>query len=708
MKSHHPGFSAVDNIRFLGVATFALLALTRVLGATDPLTLFDANTNSFGSEIRSTDAKATRTNGVIEVITGHSQPWPGISLVPMHGTLDLTKFAFIKIDLKNRATTPATLSCRIDNAAADGVNHCATGSITLGPERFGSIRVQLKRAAGSTLGGKLFGMRGYPVAAEGPGIIDPGQITQLLVFANRPGNEQRFEIVRVQAEEPYRPPTAWISDATPFFPFVDEFGQYKHKDWPGKMHSVEEMRATVQQENRELDQRPSPPGWDEFGGWAAGPQLNATGFFRVEKVRGKWWFIDPSGRLFFSNGIDCVRMRDVTPIDERGSWFENFPGDRPEFSSFAIPAAFALKGHYAGRSPRCFSFAGVNLLRKYGPEWTSIYPEQIHRRLRSWGVNTIGMWSDEATRLLRRTPYVDALSSRGARPIEGSDGYWGKFPDVFDPQFKERLRRDMSGKAGKSAGDRWCLGYFSDNEMSWGDDVSLAMATLRSPSTQPAKVDFIDQLKSRYGDVAKLNAIWRTDHASWTALLENRAAPAIAPARDDLVRFYSRIAERYFQTVREAIKEIAPQQLYLGCRFAWVNPRAAAAAAKFCDVVSYNLYQRSIAEFEFNGGADVPLLVGEFHFGALDRGMFHTGLVPVASQTARADAYRAYVRGALRHPQFVGCHWFQYQDEPVTGRVYDEENYQIGFVDVADTPYRETIAACQNVADDLYSRRWQD
>ena len=70
----------------------------------------------------------------------------------------------------------------------------------------------------------------------------------------------------------------------------------------------------------------------------------------------------------------------------------------------------------------------------------------------------------------------------------------------------------------------------------------------------------------------------------------------------------------------------------------------------------------------------MPLIIGEFHFGALDRGLFHPGLVAVANQEARAQAYKDYVLGALAHPQFVGCHWFQYQDEPTTGRGYDEEN----------------------------------
>jgi hypothetical protein len=286
--------------------------------------------------------------------------------------------------------------------------------------------------------------------------------------------------------------------------------------------------------------------------------------------------------------------------------------------------------------------------------------------------------------------------------IEGSKGYWGQFPDVFDPSFVRGLKFFMQRTQGRSAGDPWCIGYFSDNEMSWGDDTSIALAALKSGSNQPAKKVFIADLQAKYGEIGQLNAVWGSKFDSWDALLQSRTAPDPARAREDLTAFYTKAAEQYFRTAREVIKAVAPHQLYLGCRFAWVNALAAAAAAKYCDVVSYNIYKRSVANFTFNGGADVPLLVGEFHFGALDRGMFHPGLVELPDQAARAQAYREYVEGALHHPQFVGCHWFQYRDEPVLGRVLDEENYQIGFVDVADTPYAETIAAARAVGYHLY------
>jgi len=645
----------------------------------------------------------TASGSALRVVTGHKQSWPGVTLRARAERWDLSRYGQVAVTLRNPGTNEVRVSCRVDNPGADGTKNCVTDSLTLAPGNKGILRMLLKRDGDDKLGGKLFGMRGYPVTPGGPGTIDPKNITQLLLFVNKPDADHVFEVDDIRATGAYTSPTASVTDADPFFPLIDTFGQYKHRDWPGKVHSLAELTGRREAEAKELAAQPGPKAWDKFGGWAADPQLEATGFFRVEKYRGKWWLVDPEGRLFFSHGIDCVRALDMTPIDERAQWFEDFPGDQAEFHEF-LSTGYALKGHYAGRSPKCFSFSGANLARKYGPDWKQVYPEVIHRRMRSWGLNTIANWSDEATRLLRRTPYTDAVSSRGAKPIEGSEGYWGKFPDVFDAGFAEGLRRSMAAKIGKSANDPWCLGYFSDNEMSWGDDISLALGALKSPPEQAAKKAFVADLKTEYGDVTKLNAAWETKHESWDALLQSREAPDKQKAHADLTAFYTKAAGQYFRTVRDAIKAVAPNQLYLGCRFAWVNDRAAVAAGKYCDVVSYNFYRRSIADFNYPGG-DKPLLIGEFHFGALDRGMFHTGLVPVANQEARAQAYKDYVCGAVRHPQFVGTHWFQWQDEPTTGRVYDEENYQIGFVDVADTPYRETIEASREIAATLYQRR---
>jgi hypothetical protein len=646
---------------------------------------------------------------VLLVKSGHTTPWPGVTVPATTGKEDLSDHAHVTLRARNAGTRALTLHLRVDNPGADGTKHCLNGSTRLEPGTTGAVRVGLKHAEEDRLGGKLFGLRGYPGKALGPNALDPSRVNQFVIFLNRPTEDHEFELIELSAGGDYTRPTAWTSDADPFFPLMDTFGQYRHRDWPGKTPSLAGLHERREAEKTSLaaavPEFTRRAGWNQYGGWAAGPKLEATGFFRVQKHAGKWWLVDPEGRLFWSHGIDCVRMLDATPIDEREAWFADPPWQQPELAEFIRPAVYALKGHYAGRSPKCFSFAGANLKRKYGSDWKNAYPEVIHLRLRAWGLNTIANWSDLSIAQMRRTPYTDNVGSRGARMIEGSEGYWGKFPDVFDPAFRESLNRQMTANRGASAGDPWCVGYFSDNEMSWGDEVSLALAALASPADQPAKAAFLADLRTKHGDIGTLNAAWGTAHANWEALATSTTAPPRNKADADLKAFYTRAAETYFRTVREAIKDVAPQQLYLGCRFAWANPRAAAAAAQYCDVVSYNLYRRSVAGFKAEGVGDVPLLIGEFHFGALDRGLFHTGLVPVTNQRARAEAYADYVRGALRHPQFVGTHWFQYQDEPTTGRVYDEENYQIGFVDIADTPYPETVGASRDVGLELYPLR---
>ena len=62
------------------------------------------------------------------------------------------------------------------------------------------------------------------------------------------------------------------------------------------------------------------------------------------------------------------------------------------------------------------------------------------------------------------------------------------------------------------------------------------------------------------------------------------------------------------------------------------------------------------------------------------------------------------MRAALENPYLVGAHWFQYGEQAVTGRS-DGENYQIGFLDVCDNPYQETIDGCREIGYQLYKVR---
>ncbi len=230
------------------------------------------------------------------------------------------------------------------------------------------------------------------------------------------------------------------------------------------------------------------------------------------------------------------------------------------------------------------------------------------------------------------------------------------------------------------------------------------------PPEQPAKKAFLAQLKARYGSIEQLNEAWGTKLSNWEALAQpyKHQGSQTEAMTTDMCAFVKDLARRYFTIVRDEVRRLDPNHLYMGCRFAWQTQEAVEASAEICDVVSFNIYaarpeaKRMAAAEPF----DKPSIIGEFHFGALDRGMLHTGLVAASDQQARAAMYRDYLYNALDNPRLVGCHWFQYLDQPLTGRQYDGENYNIGFVTVTDTPYPEMVEAAREVHAGAYARRW--
>ena len=121
----------------------------------------------------------------------------------------------------------------------------------------------------------------------------------------------------------------------------------------------------------------------------------------MEKYEGKWWLVDPDGRLFWSHGIDCVRPSNgVTPITDREYLYADLPDTDSPFAEFYGGGAWAPHNYYEGKTYRTYNFTSSNLLRKYGQDWYQAYAEITHRSLRSWGMNTIANWSSDGIRQL--------------------------------------------------------------------------------------------------------------------------------------------------------------------------------------------------------------------------------------------------------------------------------------------------------------------
>ncbi|HPQ17013.1 MAG TPA: hypothetical protein PLP04_17415 [Bryobacteraceae bacterium] len=673
-------------------------------GAPATLVRFDSTFDFDRLSLKLADAALTHQETLrITTAIAEGNSLPEVVIRPRMGKWDLSGRQYILFNVKNTGLHELHLSCWLEPAKPHRME------LFPREEKPCYLKIYPTRWTFDT----PVELHGFLQAAPGdPPLVNPHNIAGVGISVLNADQKHSIDISEIQAG-------GWMTNlkAATFFPFIDEYGQYSHEDWPGKIHSLKDFVRNRQAEERELAADPGPVDRSAYGGWTRGPQLAATGFFRVEKYGDKWWFVDPEGYLFWSFGLcmtrsvnegpDSLVNRNVTPLTGREHYFLNLPPEDSVLGQFYGTGNWAPRGYYKGRTPyRTYDFAKANLFRKYGPNWPAIYNELVHRRFRSWGINTLGHRSDRQILMLRNTPYVASIDFEDARFIEGSEAFVTRFFDVFDPSFRKALRAALDAERGVSIGDPWCLGFFVNHEIAWGeDDTALALAALRSPADQPAKIGFVQDLRRKYGTVARLNAAWDASFESWDELLAASFEPDRRKARADLLAFNKKIADTYFRIVRQELKSAAPNQLYLGCRFAGRPPLVLEVAAAYTDVVSFSVYDYTAEYLQLPGGIDKPILISEFHFGALDRGLLYPSHHTMAiNQQDRAARLISFVEGALKNPYIVGAHWFQYRDEPTAGRG-DGENYQCGFVDICDTPYPETIRAARLLSRTLYPFR---
>ncbi|AQQ67243.1 hypothetical protein Mag101_06025 [Microbulbifer agarilyticus] len=522
----------------------------------------------------------------------------------------------------------------------------------------------------------------------------------------------------------------------------DQYGQYAPQEYPDKIHSDDALRASAAAEAEKFAEQSGFPDRSTFGGWLNGPRYEATGFFRTEKIDGQWALIDPEGYLFFATGVDNMRMdntvtmtgidfaepgeRDgaVVASELRKQLFQWLPDEQHPLSSHYVYRPVVHTGPVA--KGEAFSFYRANLERKYGADYLQRWREVTIDRQLDWGFTTLGNWADPSLYGNGKVAYVANGWIRGEhKRVSSGDDYWGPLHDPFDPVFIESVKRTVAQVATEVQGDPWCMGVYIENELSWGNTKSdaghfgLIIHTLsRNSNESPAKSAFVEILKNKYSTAEQLSQAWSLPVASWDAFATGFAMPEPGEGslqiegtlREDFSLLLESLSARFFSVVQQELAAVMPNHLFLGARFAdWgMTPEVVRGAAAHVDVVSYNLYTEGLAadNWAFLSEIDKPSIIGEFHMGATDSGSFHAGLVSAADQQERGEMFRDYMHTIIDSPWFVGAQWFQYIDSPASGRAWDGENYNVGFVTVADEPYGALVAAARKLNAELYPRRY--
>ncbi|MEP1445172.1 MAG: agarase [Paraglaciecola sp.] len=545
---------------------------------------------------------------------------------------------------------------------------------------------------------------------------------------------------------------------------VDEFGQNDQLDYPIKVDSLAELQTMAKQELAELGEGDLMDDRSRFGGWKDGPRLEASGYFRTAKVQGQWWMVDPEGYLFFSHGLANVRManlftltgvdfkdpdaryvdpNETTPEDSIGivNMSDKIRNSRYVSSSMRrdmfnwLPEYdHPLADHYSYRrkvhmgpmkSGETYSFYRANVERRYGETASQSYLKQWQdvtlNRMRSWGFTSMGNWVDPAFYPNQRVPYfANGWIIGDFATISSGMDIWAPLPDPFDPEFVRRAQITIDVIADEIQGSPWCAGIFIDNEKSWGlREGTIAQrygavinVLAKQLEASPAKGAFIKHLQQKYGQISALNVAWQTQFDTWQQLQQNvELTHYSTQAENDFSQLLELLSNEYFRVVHDTLAKTLPDHLYMGVRMAsWGMPKeTVTAAVKYSDVLSFNIYQEGVQPFawEFLKEIDLPTIIGEFHIGATsDTGVFHPGLVQAANQDDRAQMYTEYMQSVASHPNMVGAHWFQYVDSPITGRAFDGENYNVGFVSVTDIPYQPMVDAAKAFNRSIYPKRF--
>ena len=498
-------------------------------------------------------------------------------------------------------------------------------------------------------------------------------------------------------------------------PLVDALGQRAEGAWPGKTGSLEELDAYLK---KELEWAKThnhyPEGWSRYGGWL-NKRFDQTGWFHTVHDGRRWWLVDPDGYAFFSNGM-CYGNRTgiygmADHLDSLHQWLPPKEGlfARAWTTGDQIPQYVVRNGLENAKTRELVNFPRANMMRVFGEGWLDAWITLNTARMRSWGINTLGVgvndYGDEPTAEFLRKAQMPYVITFKFFPLT-DERIFRDFPDVFSPDY-ERLTAEMARRELRAyRDDPLLIGYFVTNEPEWlmHDNVNLAERLLAADGCHASKQAFADHLKKRYGTVEALNVAWETDLSSFDDLLSPlRRDSWPEAAQKDFEVFHNVLVERYGRVISDALRSEDPHHLNLGMRYSHASEKTLCGPLNYFDVFSFNCYgsEPATAAAQMAKGANLPMVVGEWHIGAKESGLDSWGLYYTGTQSQRAEALRYYLEQSTQEPHLTGVHYFEYSDQPYLGR-FDGECYQIGLIDVCNRPYPLAAEAFRRFAERMY------
>ncbi len=479
-------------------------------------------------------------------------------------------------------------------------------------------------------------------------------------------------------------------------PYIDRFGQCRYVRSPNRVQTDDDLRRSLEEEKRTLAQWGLPRDFDPYGGYLkAGWREQATGFYRVVRRGRNWWLITPEGNPCFYVGVCSVPALtwEMTPVSEREAVFEWLP---PREGRTAEVWRKDVWGERANTDYVCLH--AVNLMRRFGEDWKAQSIQLAKQRLLTWGFSGGGKW--------------DRIDGFPFAPVLGR---WEipnlvRHPDIFDPAVQAQLREHLRRQIEPFRNSPWVLGWSLGNEYDeifTRDEIAQILRLPGAPAGKRALIDYA--LENLYrNQISEMARAWRVDARDRSALY----SATLTPRDEDIEPLRRYYAERYYSWVYRTVKELDPNHLYFGFWIVpgwWENEEDWTLSARHCDVLGYDRYAPDFADEWMKRlieRIDKPVLCGEFSFPAWYDGARAYGRYPTwaKDEAESGELYRRWVTDAARHPACVGVMWFQYRDQPLTGRgpgrgnmLVIGEHFAFGLVDFCDRPKWEMLRRMREV-----------
>ncbi len=513
-------------------------------------------------------------------------------------------------------------------------------------------------------------------------LVDKNMLPGLLVFNPQVGSDQHWQPI---------PGGKIIIDATftiapsvdfkAISPLIDKFGQNVYATWPGKVKTTAQLIASQKYEQSELARMPLVPHRDKFGGTTdLGWHETPTGYFRTLEHDGRWWLMTPLGNPCYYVGVCSAPQLwfDSTPVAGRRWMFQNLPTESSKFAP-------AWSGARVGDSGSAYNFNIANMIRKYGSSWQEKANKQAVRRLLHWGFCGEGKWSTEVPGV----PFFPVLSYSGVPILV-------RHPDVWNPAVRTALVANLRAQITPLLRDPDVVGWSIGNEFDEIFTTQEITQILAEPSSTPARSALVSWALTHiyHGDLKEMANAWGAAQGS----AEIPSTPL--PSASDVERMRRYCASYYYKVLYNTVKSIDPNHLYFGFWLSvgwWQNSSDWSLIAPWCDVIGYDFYNHHFANAQFADlikKSNKPILCGEFSFPPTwpNRGY---GRYPYNSlnQNDAGRLYTRYIQEACASPYSVGDLWFEYRDEPITGRggtpdttITIGEHFAFGVVDVTDRP----------------------